>query len=47
MFSELLTSSSINQILHELVEPDRYAQALREMFDWSLYVDPVRPRQSD
>lgn len=31
-----LRGNALNQILYELVEPDRYAQALREMFDWSL-----------
>jgi hypothetical protein len=31
-----LRGNAFNQILYELVEPDRYAEALREMFDWSL-----------
>jgi hypothetical protein len=35
-------ASAFNQILFELVEPDRYAAALREMFDWSLIRYPAQ-----
>jgi len=31
-----LPGRDFNDLLYEFVEPDRYASALREMFDWSL-----------
>jgi hypothetical protein len=39
-----IPASGLIQVLFELVEPERYAEALREMFDWSIQRFPAPPR---